>query len=195
MGQVQPVISDPGAARAVSRERPRPDAEGLESLLAEVARGDMAAFRRLYAAVAGRLLSVAFNILRERPAAEDAVQEAFLRIWRNAKRFDPAKGAPLAWMGVIARNAALDAVRLRTYGEELTAVETVEFAVAPIEPPDARLGRCLKMLPPDQARALVTMYTYGLSHTELADVLGVPLGTAKSWVRRGVQALKEHMET
>jgi RNA polymerase sigma-70 factor (ECF subfamily) len=167
--------------------------ESLESLLRLVAEGDMGAFKALYAGAAGRLLAIALKILRDQTSAEDAVQEAFLRIWRNAGRYDPARGAPLAWMGVIARNAALDAVDRRQPAEELNAADTPELAVAAVEPPDARLGHCLKRLPPDQARAIVTMYNEGLSHSELAERLSVPLGTAKSWVRRGTQNLKECM--
>ena len=169
------------------------ESESLESLLRLVAAGDMLAFRTLYAASAGRLLAIALRILREQQAAEDAVQEAFLRIWRNAARYDAARGAPLAWMGVIARNAALDMIDRRQSSESLDAADGPELAVAAVEPPDARLGQCLKRLPPDQARAIVTMYNEGLSHSELADRLSVPLGTAKSWVRRGTRLLRECM--
>jgi RNA polymerase sigma-70 factor (ECF subfamily) len=169
------------------------ETDSLELLLRCVADGDMLAFKALYGMAAGRLLAIALRILRDQQAAEDAVQEAFLRIWRNAGRYDPARGAPLAWMGVIARNAALDLIDRRPPPEPVTAADTAEFAVAAVEPPDARLGHCLKRLPPDQARAIVTMYNEGLSHSELADRLSVPLGTAKSWVRRGTQSLKECM--
>lgn len=167
--------------------------ESLESLLALVADGDMQAFGSLYAIVAGRLLAIAFRILRDQHAAEDAAQEAFLRIWRNAHRYEPARGAPLAWMGVIARNAALDLVQSRRPAEMLEAADTFDLAVQAVEPPDARLGQCLKRLPLDQAKAIVTMYNEGLSHSELAQRLAIPLGTAKSWVRRGTQSLKECM--
>ena len=169
------------------------ESESLESLLRLVAAGDMLAFRTLYAASAGRLLAIALRILREQQAAEDAVQEAFLRIWRNSARYDAARGTPLAWMGVIARNAALDMIDRRQSSESLDAADGPELAVAAVEPPDARLGQCLKRLPPDQARAIVTMYNEGLSHSELADRLSVPLGTAKSWVRRGTRLLRECM--
>jgi RNA polymerase sigma-70 factor (ECF subfamily) len=165
----------------------------LEALLAGVAGGDMAAFRQLYDRVAGRLLAIAMNILRDSQAAEDATQEALVRIWRNAARYDAAKGSPLAWMSVIARNAALDMAQRRRPVEELEVADTLDLATSAVEPPDARLGQCLKRLPPEQARAIVTMYTFGLSHAELAEKLMIPLGTAKSWVRRGTQNLKDCM--
>ncbi len=167
----------------------------IERLLNAVATGDMAAFRALYDLAAGRLLAIAMNILRDREAAEDAVQEAFLRIWRKAGSYEVSRGTPLAWMGIIARNAALDSVRRRRPVEELEMTDVIELAVQPVEPPDARLGQCLGRLPADQAKAIVTMYTYGLSHAELAQQLSAPLGTVKSWVRRGTQSLKECMES
>lgn len=167
----------------------------IEQLLSAVAEGDMAAFRALYDVAAGRLLAIAMNILRDREAAEDAVQEAFLRIWRKAGSYEVARGTPLAWMGIIARNAALDQARRRRSMEALEMGGDIEPAIQPVEPPDARLGRCLGRLPADQAKAIVTMYTYGLSHAELAQQLCAPLGTVKSWVRRGTQSLKECMES
>lgn len=165
----------------------------LAVLLQSVAAGDRSAFRAVYDAAAGRLLAIALRILRDPQAAEDAVQEAFLRIWRNAARYTPEKGAPMAWMGIIARNAALDLVRARRPMQDFEQVETLELAVAAIEPPDARLGQCIGRLPENQARAIVMMYTYGLSHSELAERLAVPLGTAKSWVKRGTDTLRECM--
>lgn len=155
----------------------------------------MAAFRRLYDCAAGRLLAIAMNILRDREAAEDAIQEAFLRIWRKAGSYEASRGTPLAWMGVIARNAALDSARRQRPMEELETTDIIEFAVQPVEPPDARLGKCLGRLPAEQARAITTMYTFGLSHAELAEQLCAPLGTVKSWIRRGTQNLKECMES
>jgi RNA polymerase sigma-70 factor, ECF subfamily len=166
----------------------------LELLLDRVAEKDMRAFRELYVEVASRLLAITTNILRDSQIAEDALQEAMLRIWRNADRYDAGKGAPLAWMGVIARNAALDMVNRRPPAELLEKADTLEFATLPVDPPDSRLWHCLRRLPPEQANAILTMYTYGLSHSELAEQLMVPLGTVKSWVRRGMLSLKEYME-
>jgi RNA polymerase sigma-70 factor, ECF subfamily len=167
--------------------------ERLALLLGKVANGDLVAFRSLYDDVGGTVLAITSRILRDNQTAEDAAQEAFVRIWRSAGKFDPARGTALAWMGVIARNAALDQVPSRAPAEMLEVVDTIEFASAAVDPPDARLGQCLGRLPRDHAAAIVTMYTYGLSHSELAEKLGVPLGTAKSWVRRGMAKLQECM--
>lgn len=168
-------------------------ADQPEALLRGMADGDMDAFRRLYDQTAPRLFAIALRILRDSAAAEDATQEAYLRIWRKASRYEPGRGAPLAWMGVIARNAALDLARSRRRTEDIEILDTPDFAVEAVEPPDARLGQCLKRLPPDQARAITIMYVNGMSHSELAGHLAVPLGTAKSWVRRGLTSLKECM--
>lgn len=167
----------------------------MERMLGAVAGGDMVAFRQLYDCAAGRMLAIAMNILRDRDAAEDAVQDAFLRIWRKAGSYEASRGTPLAWMGVIARNAALDGARRKRPVEDLESIDLIEFAVQPVEPPDARLGRCLGRLPAEQAQAITTMYTFGLSHAELAERLCAPLGTVKSWIRRGTQNLKECMES
>ena len=167
--------------------------ERLALLLHKVATGDMAAFRELYDETGVSVLAIASKILRDTQAAEDAAQEAYVRIWRNAGKFDAARGTALAWISVIARNAALDQVPRRAPPEMLEAADTIELADIAVDPPDAKLGRCLRRLPPEQARAIVTMYTYGLSHSELADRLGMPLGTVKSWVRRGMAKLQDYM--
>jgi RNA polymerase sigma-70 factor (ECF subfamily) len=167
--------------------------ERLALLLQKVAREDMTAFRALYDEVAGAVLAVATRILRDPQTSEDAAQEAFVRIWRNAAKFDPERGTAMSWISVIARNAAFDLVPRRLPPEMLEAADTIELAEVMVDPPDAKLGQCLDRLPRDQAHAIVVMYTYGLSHSELAQRLGVPLGTVKSKVRRGMAKLQECM--
>lgn len=165
--------------------------ETLEQLLAQVAEGDMYAFGRLYDVTSGRLFAIGFRILREEAAAQDAVQEAYVNIWRKAKLYDPARGSPIGWMSVIVRNVALNMIRADRPTEP---IDDLDIPVAPVDPPDSRLGQCLKLLPADQGNAIILTYTYGLTHSELAEHLSVPLGTAKSWVRRGMLALKECMQ-
>lgn len=160
----------------------------MESLLERVARGDREAFRALYEASVRRMFAAARRILGDPDLAEDAVQEAYLRIWRNAAQYDPARGAVLAWMGRIVRNASLDRIPAERPADR---IEEVEIAALPAEPMDARVLQCLKTLPESQARALILAYVHGLTHAELADRLSVPLGTAKSWVRRGAEMLRQ----
>jgi RNA polymerase sigma-70 factor, ECF subfamily len=167
----------------------------MEELLGKVAQGDKVAFRALYDLASTRMMAIASKIVRERELAEEAVQEAFIRIWRKANHYEVARGTAITWMGVITRNAALDLVRKSLRLNNVDEVTLDDLQVDPVEPPDAQLGRCLKRLPPDQARAILTMYTYGLSHSELAEKLDVPLGTVKSWVRRGIRDLRNCMES
>lgn len=166
----------------------------IEALLADMAGGNERAFRLLYEALANWVYAIAFRILRDPQIAEDAVQETFVKLWRTAGRYDVERGSAKAWIGIIARNCALDMGRRRLPASETgeNSLELLE-AVA-VEPPDPKLGKCLSQLPDDQAKAIIAMYTYGFSHSELSEQLDLPLGTIKSWVRRGTQALKVCME-
>jgi RNA polymerase sigma-70 factor (ECF subfamily) len=114
-----------------------------------------------------------------------------VKIWRHAGRFDRSRGAPLAWIGVIARNAALD--RLEAVGDARSYVDIEDEIVQPTQM-DTHLMRCLNNLPKPRGEALLLMYIYGLTHQELADRLSAPLGTVKSWVRRGAIELREALE-
>jgi RNA polymerase sigma-70 factor (ECF subfamily) len=176
----------PGSLAPVVRSLPG-SATDLEGLLALIGQGDRSAFRYLYDRVAGRMLSSARRILGDRELAEDAVQDAFVRIWRSAAKFDPARGVALAWVGRIVRNAALDRLpKERNMGR----IEDIEITVMPVEPPSARVGQCLKKLPGQQGKAMVLMYVHGMTHSELAAHFGAPLGTVKSWIKRGLATLR-----
>lgn len=162
----------------------------LETLLALIGQGDRSAFRYLYDRVAGRMFASARRILGDRELAEDAVQDAFVRIWRSAAKFDPARGVALAWVGRIVRNAALDRLPKE---RDMGRIEDIEIAVMPVEPPSARVGQCLKKLPGQQGKAMVLMYVHGMTHSELAEYFGAPLGTVKSWIKRGLTMLRNCM--
>lgn len=166
------------------------DEAELAGWLAAMARGERAAAEALYRRMGGRLYGAARRILRDPGLAEDAVQEAFLKIWKNAGRFDPAKGSPSTWMAVIVRRVALDR-RPKPAGPLPADLE------APALDPDyvhPRLREALAELPDVHRKALVLMYVHGLSHSELAQAMDAPLGTVKSWVRRASAALKEKLE-
>lgn len=162
-------------------------ATDLEALLALIGQGDRSAFRYLYDRVAGRMLASARRILGDRELAEDAVQDAFVRIWRSAAKFDPARGVALAWVGRIVRNAALDRLPKE---RDMGRIEDIDLAVMPVEPPSARVGQCLKKLPDQQGKAMILMYVHGMTHSELAVHFGAPLGTVKSWIKRGMATLR-----
>lgn len=174
--------------RAESAERAGSCVDEVGALLQAVATGNRIAFRQLYDRVAGRVLMTALRILRDQALAEDAAQEAFVKIWRHAGNFRPERGAGLAWIGVIARNAALDRVSSR---RETTPIEDIDLGSYQAEPADARLMQCLAKLPEPRGKALVYMYVHGLTHRELADKLSAPIGTVKSWIRRGAMELRE----
>jgi RNA polymerase sigma-70 factor (ECF subfamily) len=162
-----------------------------QALLLATAGGDRGAFRDLYALTAPRLTAIALRLARRQDIAADALQDAYLKIWRAAPRFDPARGSALGWMATILRRTVLDRLPAERPYEEIA---TVEIAVPPAEPGEARLETCLGRLPARQRDAVVLAFYDGLTHPELAERLAVPLGTVKSWVRRGIESLKTCLE-
>ena len=163
------------------------------SIFSKIAAGDQRAFQHLYQENCGLVFTIALRILRDGSLAEDAVQEAFVKIWRSAAQFDATLGTPQSWISVIARNVALDLIRKRRPHEELSDTDITAIAADPCEPSDPKLGQCLARLPEEQITAIVTMYTYGMSHSELSIHLGAPVGTIKSRVRRATASLKKYM--
>ena len=166
------------------------DEDRLAELLRAIADGDRAAAGELYKLVCGKLYGIAQRVLRDHGLAQDAVQEGFVKIWRNAHRFDPARGAASTWLAVIVKRVALDR-RPKASAPLPAEIEAPSIDLDYVHP---RLRECLEELPPLHRNALVLMYVYGLSHSELATAMGAPLGTVKSWVRRGAAALKEKLE-
>ena len=163
------------------------------SIFSKIAAGDQKAFQHLYQENCSLVYTIALRILRDRSLAEDAAQETFVKIWRSAGQFDAALGTPQGWISIIARNVALDLIRKRRPYEELSDTDIMAIAADPWEPSDPKLGQCLAQLPEEQITAIVTMYTYGMSHSELSSHLGAPIGTIKSRVRRATASLKKYM--
>ena len=182
----------------MSARDPAHDAQ-LDAALARCAAGDRAALRLLYDLEAPRMLGIALRILRRRDLAEEAVQDAFMRAWRSARNFDPARGAARHWLYAIVRNRALTIVRDEGRFLSNDAVdrleapdEAAESALA-LLPESNALRRCLEQLDMRRRTAVLLAYVHGLSHGEIAGKLSVPLGTAKSWTRRGLISLQECM--
>ena len=185
--------------QAVSRDRARDSAAEAQvaAAIARCASGDRAALRVIYDIEAARMVGVARRMLRRQDLAEEAVQDAFMRVWRSARSFDPQKGAARSWLYAILRNCALSILRDEgrftadeQIGEE--AGPMTESALARL-PETSALRRCLEQLDGQRRAVVVLSYVHGLSHSELAGKLGVPLGTVKSWVRRSLIALQECM--
>jgi RNA polymerase sigma-70 factor, ECF subfamily len=160
----------------------------LDTLIVACAKGDRAAFKALYDATSARLFGGALRLLRDHALAQDALQDGFLKIWRNADKFDATKGTALAWMSIIVRRAALDRMSSR---REHVGLDDLEIAAPPVEPADLGLEKCLLKLPELHRKALILSYVYGYNHDEIANMLQKPVGTIKSWVRRAGISLRE----
>jgi RNA polymerase sigma-70 factor (ECF subfamily) len=170
----------------------------LKDLLKSVAAGDRNAFRAIYARQSTRLFGIAMAILRDRTAASDVLQEGFLRIWNRAGQFDAERGDGQTWMSAIVRYAALDAARARgreiptddpTLGDTMIEPEAIGLIAADEE--SRLLHACLERLPVANRQGIVMAFVHGLSHPEIALKLDQPLGTVKSWIRRGLLSLRE----
>jgi RNA polymerase sigma-70 factor, ECF subfamily len=182
------------------RMSPRED-DPVAEMIGRVAAADRAALRALYSAVSGKLFGVAFRILGNRSEAEDAVQEAFTRIWLNARRFDAAKARGMTWAIAITRNHAIDRLRARPAPSE------GEDAALRIRDPSpgaeatliakgeaGRISDCFATLEPARAEAIRGAYLDGFSYEDLAARHNVPLNTMRSWLRRGLMRLRECLE-
>lgn len=166
----------------------------LALMLGQCAARDAKALRTLYEATASLLFGIALRLLRNRPQAEETLQEAFLQIWRNAGQFDASRGSAKAWMIGIVRYRALD----RLEGEK-RHVSTDEFpdiaADTPVAVEDGRaLISCMEELPETWRRSVMMSYVEGYSHTEIAELTTTPLGTVKSWIARSLDLLKKCLE-
>src|SRR4030095_15596315 len=176
--------------------------ERLGALLQLCAQGDKSGMAELYRLAAPKLFSLLLRILRREDLAEETLQEGFLNIWRHAADYDPKKGAPFTWMTSIMRHRAIDQLRRRRHeivSEGDLPVEPVSDASGPwenlIQSLSAEgLRKCLEELGEEQRRTILSAYYEGLTHEELALRLGKPLGTVKTWIRRGLANLKGCLE-
>ncbi len=167
----------------------------LADLLLATAEGDRAAYADLYARTSAKLFGIILRILPERSLAEDAMQDAFVKIWRNASFYDASRGSPITWLATIARNVAIDLHR-REHPAGRQRDDAVDFdsfvdpAPAPSAETIAALRACLDRLDDDQRTLILAAYLRGDTREELAARLGHPMGTIKSWLHRGLARLK-----
>jgi RNA polymerase sigma-70 factor (ECF subfamily) len=169
------------------------DPDRLASLIAATARHDQVAFAELYDATRRKLFGIALTVLHRRDLAEDVVQEAFLRVWRHAARFDPERGTPITWMATILRNLAIDVKRSpAAEATDDSALTVIPFngrsALDEIEANDnhRRLNEVMKTLDPMKRKLVVAAYINGDSREELSARFGAPVNTIKTWLRRAV---------
>ncbi|MBQ0717303.1 MAG: sigma-70 family RNA polymerase sigma factor [Sulfitobacter litoralis] len=162
---------------------------------------DRAAFDQLYDRVSSKLFGVCLRVLNKRAAAEDAMQDSFVKIWNNADKYNANGLSPMTWLITIARNTSIDRLRARkkghqdvnTPGFELVSPGPTpeQYAVASSEA--SRLSGCLDTLEEDRGRAIRGAYLDGDTYSDLAERFGVPLNTMRTWLRRGLIALRECM--
>ena len=181
---------------------PATAADPLADLMARIASGDRAALRGLYQATSAKLFGVCLRILSDRDESEDVLQEVYLTIWRRADRFEASRASVMAWISTIARNRAID--RLRARGPLAFAEPVEDMEIEDGAPPadalvaaaqdGAALSRCLSELDERSAAVIRTAFFEGVTYEALAQRLGAPLGTVKSWVRRGLLKLRACLE-
>ncbi|MBF9043501.1 sigma-70 family RNA polymerase sigma factor [Rhodobacterales bacterium HKCCE4037] len=174
--------------------------EELEDLLARAGLGDRDAFIGLYDATSAKLLAVCLRVLKNRSSAEDAMQDAYVKIWNNADRYAVTGHSPMTWLITIARNTAIDRLRARRRTEPLDthseriAADTATPEQSAIAGSEARrVMACLDELEEDRGAAIRGAYLDGKTYKDLAEQFDVPLNTMRTWLRRGLIALRECM--
>ncbi|MEO6091910.1 MAG: sigma-70 family RNA polymerase sigma factor [Novosphingobium sp.] len=165
--------------------------------------GEQAALAEIYRATSAKLFGICLRILQDSGEAEDALQEVYVGLWRNAARFDESRASPIAWLATFARNRAIDRLRMRGRAGTDAPIEAAGELADPSPLADIaleagedslRIHHCLSLLEARQSSAIGAAFLDGTSYPELATRAGVPLGTMKSWIRRGLARLKECLE-
>lgn len=181
---------------------PASSADRLGELLQRSARGDQQAFAELYDATSSRIYGLAVRVVRDPAQAEEVTQEAYLEVWRTASRFDAERGSALSWLMTICHRKAVDRVRSAeassrrdsTYHQQNQTIDhdaTADAAQASMEA--TRVRRALEGLTPAQREAIELAYFGGYTHTEVAGILNLPVGTAKTRIRDGLIRLRDKM--
>lgn len=180
----------------------RLDADAARATLIEAlhrtGEDDRSAFQDVYRLTSAKLFGICLRICGERAGAEDVLHEVYLTIWKRAGAYEPGRASPISWLATIARNRSIDWVRargVRPTGPIADAANVADDAPDPLsvaqrDELSRRLHDCLDALDARQRDAIRTAFFDGMTYAELADAKGVPLGTMKSWVRRGLMQLK-----
>ena len=174
----------------------------LVEVLVRTGDEDRAAFRDLYELTSAKLFGITYRICGERQAAEDVLHDVYLTIWKRAGAYEPSRASPITWLATIARNRAIDWRRAQTIRRATPLDDAPQVADgAPlasdsiVTDQDAhQLHGCLDTLEQRQREAIRTAFFDGVTYAELAEQQNVPLGTMKSWVRRGMLKLRECLE-
>ncbi|MCZ8371001.1 MAG: sigma-70 family RNA polymerase sigma factor [Porphyrobacter sp.] len=187
--------------------RPRPSTnearEALQNAMARLAAGDQSALEEIYRATRVKLFGITLRILGDQKEAEDALQDVYVNLWQRADRYDPTRASPIAWLAAFARNRAID--RLRTGKVRAGSVPVEEAAPLADETPladallvdaeqAAQIHKCLGALDDRTQSHIRAAFFEGYTYAQLAEAADVPLGTMKSWIRRGLQRLRACLE-
>lgn len=179
------------------------DPKQLAQWIADTAAGNEHSFQRLYNATSPHLYSLLLRILKTEDRAADALQDAFVKIWQKAETYAPERGAPITWLLSIARYRALDLLRRRKPEVGLpddpdmeALVLSDDNATGPALDNETMqsltaIQHCMKELQAEQRQSLLLAYYDGMTHSEISEKMDAPLGTVKSWVRRGLMRLRD----
>ncbi len=174
--------------------------DDIENWLAKCALGDRDAFARLYSATSSKLFGICLRVLDDRAEAEEVLQEIYVKVWRNAARYNANGLSPMTWLITIARNAAIDRLRRRRAAEGGYADDAGELQLDPAKGPEAqaiaasehaRLAACFDELDSGHAAAVKGAYLDGETYADLAARFDVPLNTMRTWLRRSLLKLRE----
>jgi len=178
------------------------DELSLESLLLNVAEGDRTAFAEVYDRISSRVLGLVTRLLRDRAQSEEVTQEIFLEIWQQATKFDANRGSGMAWVLTMAHRRAIDRIRASQKSHERDLrigirdmerdVDNVSESVE-IRIENERVKRAMSRLTALQREAVILAYYGGYSHSEMAQILGIPLGTVKTRLRDGMIRLRDEL--
>lgn len=184
-------------------DRADADREHLRECLIGAARGDRRSFEDLYVRSSSKLFGICLRILHERNEAEEVLQDVYLTIWRKASQYDADRASPITWLAMIARNKAIDRLRAGRSGRASVSIDlAAELADdAPAAPAlveaafdGRRLHDCLDELTGEQSRVIRIAFFEGSTYEEIAQRSATPIGTVKSWIRRGLLKLRECLE-
>ena len=177
--------------------------ERIDALLPQVAAGDRAAFETLYRMTSSALFGICLRVLGDRGEAEDVLQEVYVTVWGKAVQFDPARASASTWLGMIARNRAIDRLRALPPRARMAPIEAADTipdgapspaAEAESSTDRARLDDCLEQLDQRRRSLIRVAFFDGATYEELAARVGSPLGSVKSWIRRGLLQLRGCLE-
>jgi RNA polymerase sigma-70 factor (ECF subfamily) len=184
-------------------ERSSPPGSSAEALLAQVALGNRQSFETLYRLTSDKLFGICVRVLGERSEAEEALQEVFTSVWRKAAQFDASRASAMSWLGMMARNKAIDRLRALPMRGALSplefAADVPDPGASPLQQAHAlaegdRLAYCLEQLEPRRRSLIREAFFGGFTYEELAARAQAPLGSIKSWIRRGLLQLRACLE-